>query len=138
MVGVALSEHLRAFPAREVTLPWREVNGPPATRRLAFSGPKGAALNKNSYNERAWRPALEAAGITWVPRQTGMHQLRHHDASVLLDAGVSIAALASYLGHHDPAVTPRIYSHMMPNTEDRARQAVDAAYWRGPHVAREA
>jgi integrase len=47
---------------------------------------------------------------------------------VLLDASVSIAALASYLGHADPSVTLRVYSHLMPETGDRARQAVDAAH----------
>ncbi|QBI21396.1 hypothetical protein ER308_18710 [Egibacter rhizosphaerae] len=41
-----------------------------------------------------------SAGIT-PSRETGMHQLRYHYASVLLDAGVSIRALADYLGHTD-------------------------------------
>jgi integrase len=127
-VAVALSQHLRTHPAVEVTLPWGDRNGPSTTRRLVFSGPKGASLNKNPHTQRVWIPALADAGIAYVPRETGMHQLRHHYASVLLDAGVSIAALASYLGHADPSVTLRVYSHLMPNTEGRARQAVDAAH----------
>ncbi len=127
-VAVALSQHLRTHPAVEVTLPWGDRSGPSTTRRLVFSGPKGASLNKNPHTQRVWIPALAAAGIAYVPRETGMHQLRHHYASVLLDAGVSIAALASYLGHADPSVTLRVYSHLMPNTEGRARQAVDAAH----------
>lgn len=49
-----------------------------------------------------------------------MHALRHHYASVLLEGGISIRALAEYLGHADPGFTLRIYSHLMPNTEDRA------------------
>jgi integrase len=57
-----------------------------------------------------------------------MHQRRHHYGSVLLDAGVSIAALSASSGHHDPAVTLRVYSHMMPESEDRARHAIDAAH----------
>ena len=127
-VAVALSQHLRTHPAVEVTLPWGDRNGPSMTHRLVFSGPKGASLNKNPHTQRVWIPALADAGIAYVPRETGMHQLRHHYASVLLDAGVSIAALASYLGHADPSVTLRVYSHLMPNTEGRARQAVDAAH----------
>jgi integrase len=127
-VAVALSQHLRTNPAVEVTLPWGDRSGPSTTRRLVFSGPKGASLNKNPHTQRVWIPALADAGIAYVPRETGMHQLRHHYASVLLDAGVSIAALASYLGHADPSVTLRVYSHLMPNTEGRARQAVDAAH----------
>lgn len=134
-VAMALAESLRAFPAREVTLPWKTLDGDPARRRLVFTGERGAALNKNPFNERVWRPALQAAGIPWQPRRTGMHQLRHHYASVLLDASVSVAALASYLGHDDPAVTLRVYSHLMPNSEDKTRQAIDAAFSHGPDVA---
>ena len=130
-VAFALSEHLRNYPAVEVTLPWLDVDGAPVTRRLVFTGPKGASLNKNPHTQRVWIPALKAAKVKYVTRETGMHQLRHHYASVLLDAGVSIAALASYLGHADPGVTLRVYSHMMPETEDRARQAVDAAHAAG-------
>lgn len=127
-VAVALSEHLRATPAVEVTLPWGDRGGPEHTAALVFTGPKGASLNKNPHTQRVWKPALEAAGIDYVPRETGMHQLRHHYASVLLDAGVSIAAVAAYLGHHDPSVTLRVYSHLMPATESRARQAIDGAH----------
>ena len=127
-VAVALAEHLRAFPAVEVTLPWGDRDGEPTTRNLVFTGPKGASLNKNPHMQRVWKPALEAAGIEYRPRETGMHQLRHHYASVLLDAGVSIAALADYLGHASPSVTLNVYSHMMPHSQDRARTAIDAAH----------
>jgi integrase len=56
-----------------------------------------------------------------------MHALRHHFASLLLDAGESIRALADYLGHSDPGFTLRIYAHVMPSSEARARRAVDDA-----------
>ena len=56
-----------------------------------------------------------------------MHALRHFDASVLLDAGESIRALADYLGHSDPGFTLRVYTHLMPSSEDRARSAMDRA-----------
>jgi integrase len=56
-----------------------------------------------------------------------MHALRHYFASVLLDAGESVRALAEYLGHSDPGFTLRTYAHMLPASEDRTRRAVDAA-----------
>jgi site-specific recombinase XerD len=56
-----------------------------------------------------------------------MHALSHYYASVLLAGGVDIRALSEYLGHHDPAFTLRIYAHLMPGSEDRARKAVEAA-----------
>ncbi|WP_406418788.1 tyrosine-type recombinase/integrase [Streptomyces sp. NBC_00842] len=57
-----------------------------------------------------------------------MHALRHYYASVLLDAGENIKALAQYLGHSDPGFTLRTYTHLMPNSQDRARKAIDAAF----------
>jgi integrase len=40
---------------------------------------------------------------------------------------VDVRALSEYLGHHDPAFTLRIYAHLMPGADDRARRAVEAA-----------
>ncbi len=54
-----------------------------------------------------------------------MHALRHFYASALLDAGESIKALAVYLGHSGPAFTLRVYTHLMPSSEERARKAID-------------
>lgn len=58
-----------------------------------------------------WKRALASAGVipkrkpgeSYVEsRENGMHALRHFYASVLLDAGENIKALAEYLGHSDP------------------------------------
>jgi integrase len=56
-----------------------------------------------------------------------MHALRHFYASVLLDSGESIKALAEYLGHSDPGLTLKVYAHLMPTSRDRARKALGEA-----------
>jgi integrase len=43
-----------------------------------------------------------------------------------LAPGTSLRALAEYLGHADSGFTLRIYTHLMPTSQDRARQAMDA------------
>lgn len=53
--------------------------------------------------------------------------MRHYYASVLLAGGVDIKALSEYLGHHDPGFTLRIYAHLMPSAEGRARKAIEDA-----------
>ena len=125
-VSLRLAEHIRQFPPQPVTLPWRTQAGKPRTLSLVFTGLRGSALNHAALNRRVWRPARRAAGIP-DGQDAGMHQLRHHYASVLLHGGVDIRALAEYLGHHDPAFTLRIYAHLMPGSEDRARKAIEAA-----------
>ncbi|MFF7211082.1 tyrosine-type recombinase/integrase [Streptomyces sp. NPDC008238] len=54
-----------------------------------------------------------------------MHALRHFYASVLLDSGESVKAVSEYMGHADPAMTLRVYVHLMPNSRERSRRAVD-------------
>lgn len=56
-----------------------------------------------------------------------MHALRHYHASVLLDAVENIKAVSKYLGHSNPCFTLRTYTHLMPASGERTRQAVDAA-----------
>jgi integrase len=92
-----------------------------------FTTAAGRALNAATFNTVAWRPARARAGIAHDSRQDGMHALRHYYASVLLAGGVDVRALAEYLGHHDPAVTLRIYAHLMPTAEARALRAVEDA-----------
>jgi integrase len=125
-VSLALAAHVERFPPERVTLPWNEPGNPrrhgrPHTAALLFTH-RGGPLNSSTFNTTAWRPARIAAGV-----DGGMHQLRHFYASALLAGGVDIRALAEYLGHHDPAITLRIYSHLMPSAEGRALRAVEAA-----------
>ena len=112
VVAVAITEHLRQHPA---------VVG------LLFTSRERRLANRNHYNRNVWKPSLRRAGVT-PSRDNGMHALRHFYASVQLEAGTSIRALADYLGHSDPGFTLRVYTHLMPSTDDRAREAVDLAF----------
>jgi integrase len=80
---------------------------------------------RDTFNRHHWRPAVVTAGIE-LSRATGMHALRHFFASTLLDAGESVKALAEWLGHADPAFTLRVYTHLMPTSQQRARLAMDS------------
>ncbi len=89
--------------------------------------PDGHALSRPKFNANLWKPAIRRAGVV-DDRRNGMHVLRHTYASVLLDAGESIKALSLYLGHNDPGFTLRIYTHLLPASEDRTRRAIDRAF----------
>jgi integrase len=43
-----------------------------------------------------------------------LHDLRHLNASLQLAAGVPVATVSKRLGHADPSITLRIYTHAMP------------------------
>ncbi|MFF4649687.1 tyrosine-type recombinase/integrase [Streptomyces sp. NPDC001380] len=129
-IARSLEQHITSHPPLSVSLPWRTVDGPPVTAALLFTD-RGLAVNRNAFNRSVWRPALTAADVPHG-RENGMHALRHFYASVLLDAGESIKALSEYLGHHDPGFTLRTYTHLMPSSEKRTREAVDRAFGNGP------
>lgn len=128
----ALDDHLRLFPAREVTLPWGDLDGDLVSHPLVASSREGGPAAKNYMSQMVWRPALQRAGIEMI-RANGSHALRHHYASMLLAAGESILVVAERLGHSDPAFTLRTYTHVMPGSEQRTRDILDSA-WAAPVI----
>lgn len=155
----AVKEHANRFPSIEVTLPWVDPDRPnlawedrpKRTVRLLVTTQftnraKGGAVNRDTFNDKHWKPALAKAGliappeVTWVeskrgnepwrketwamPREFGFHVLRHTFASVVLAAGETITQLAAWLGHADPAFTLRTYVHFMPKSGSRGRAAL--------------
>ncbi|WP_024762005.1 tyrosine-type recombinase/integrase [Streptomyces exfoliatus] len=135
----ALRAHMDRFPSIEVKLPWKTPDGPLVARQLVFTSAVGNAIWRSYFDDHVWKPALASAGV--IPDREkgkryaaapgdGMHALRHFYASVLLDGGESIKALSVYLGHSDPGFTLRIYTHLMPSSEQRTREAVSAVFGR--------
>jgi len=60
----------------------------------------------SQYNKKVATPAQA------LPHAR-LHDLRHLHATTLLLAGVPVHVVAARLGHADPAVTLRIYSHVL-------------------------
>jgi integrase len=60
-----------------------------------------------------------------------LHDLRHIHATTLLLSGVPVHVVAARLGHADPAITFRVYAHVIRTAEAAAAdifaQAVKAA-----------
>jgi integrase len=122
-----IDAHMEEFPPVSVTLPWKEPDGELETVSLLLVTPQNGPLYRTDFNRLVWRPALDEAGMGRVKRKDGMHALRHFFASAVLDGGESIKALAEWLGHSDPAFTMRVYTHLMPASNDRTRRAIDRA-----------
>ncbi|MFF5537334.1 tyrosine-type recombinase/integrase [Streptomyces cinerochromogenes] len=149
-VAEALRAHMDAFKPTEITLPWDVPEGPRVSARLIFTAEQGGMVWRSNFNGKEWKPALAAAGL--IPeadddgkyesaREHGMHALRHFYASALLDAGENVKAVSEYMGHADPALTLRVYAHLMPDSRERARRAIDTVFQRpseedhGPQTA---
>ncbi len=78
----------------------------------------------------AWRP--DRANAQWVraresvelTRNVRLHDLRHFQATQLLDAGVPVPTVAARLGHADGTTTMKIYAHRTRRADDRAAEVV--------------
>jgi integrase len=77
------------------------------------------------YGARIFAPAVREAGL---PPGTTSHALPDHFASVLLAAGESVLAVAERLGHENATLALKTYGHLTPDSEDRTRRAIDAAW----------
>lgn len=116
----ALTEHIETYGTTAITLPWDHSDGPHKTFHLLFTNTKGRAIRRDRFNESAWHRALRACGITPAGKSTGIHQLRHHVASLLLAHGMSIAEVAEVLGDTVQEVS-ETYAHAMPDFSKRLR-----------------
>ncbi|HJP80259.1 MAG TPA: hypothetical protein VJ914_38665 [Pseudonocardiaceae bacterium] len=113
-----------------VTLPWGESDSrEEQTVNLLLTDPASRPYTANKFNNTVWVPAFERAGFQYHRDNTdGMRALRHLFASSTLQQGVSLKEQAAFRGHADEAFTLSTYVHLMPNSFDRARLAVDAIF----------
>lgn len=83
------------------------------------------SMNPRSLGE-VWQHAAARAGID-SSQHRGWHSLRHHHASRLIAAGVSVVAVQRRLGHSSASITLSTYSHLWPTDEQRILNALDTS-----------
>ena len=95
-----------------------------------FPSPNGESNRPMSESglQRAFRAAMREVGIH---KKATVHTLRHSYATHLLEAGVNLRIIQSYLGHTSPKTTS-IYTHLTPITEAQTRDTIEkivASLW---------
>ena len=88
--------------------------------RLLFPGELGGHLNLHDWRRDEWTPALKAAGLA----HRGPYALRHTFASFSIAAGVQLFELARFMGTSVDQID-RTYGHLLPDSLDRTRTALD-------------
>lgn len=84
-----------------------------------FAGePSGASTWFPDWPTHAFRKVCDDLGMGWH-----LHQLRHFTATQLIAAGVDVRTVSGRLGHADPGVTLRVYSHAI-EAKDRDAAAI--------------
>lgn len=86
---------------------------------LVFPTELGTHLDLSNVRKR-WFKALKRAGLK--PRK--LYSTRHSHATALLSAGVALKVVSERLGHASIAITADVYSHVLPEIESQAAEAV--------------
>ncbi len=81
-----------------------------------FFAPKGTGRMAGQSVSHAFPRTIAAAGL---PRLT-VHALRHGAATLMLADGVAMRTISEQLGHRNPAITAKVYAHVVPEAQVRA------------------
>jgi integrase len=88
---------------------------------FVFADLDGNAMSPNGLS-RAWGKFVRRHGLPRV----SFHALRHTSVSMLINAGLDPVSISKRIGHSNPSITLRIYSHLF-RPDDRAHHIIDAA-----------
>ena len=89
--------------------------GWPETPAWVFPSEIGGPLDQDNF-ERSWRRIRRRAQARGV-RPLRLHCTRHTWASLALASRKTVKWVAEQLGHADPALTLRVYAHVIPDAE---------------------
>lgn len=88
-----------------------------AMPELVFPNRRGAVTRRTSLM-RDFHKDLEAAGLSRIR----FHDLRHTAATLMLQQETPVHVVSQILGHKDPAMTLRRYSHVLKGQQSVAAQ----------------
>lgn len=92
---------------------------------LVFPNTFGNPLDTSNFVTRYFKPLLKPAGID---SNFTFHGLRHTHATLLLQQGVNPKVIQERLGHSCIAVTIDVYSHLLPDMQDKAIDALNQIF----------
>jgi integrase len=90
---------------------------------LVFATTTGTIINPSNLRNRSFKPLLKHAKL----RPIRFHDLRHTCATLLLSKDVNPKVVSEMLGHASVSITLDIYSHLLPDMQEKAARALEDA-----------
>lgn len=92
---------------------------------LIFPNEAGEPMNYSNMVQRYFHKGLKDAGLPRIR----FHDLRHLNASALIEQGESITYIQRQLGHSSPTVTLNVYSHLFNETNPEAVSRLENTFF---------
>lgn len=121
-----MSRRVVTLPAEVVAAIQPLTLGRKRNERL-FLPPNGGPLRHRTFYRDIWlKKSCATSGIKEpYPR---LHDLRHSQAAWQIAQGTPPSVVQARLGHEDITTTLGTYGHLMPETQEKARQAAAAVF----------
>jgi integrase len=91
---------------------------------LVFPNEIGSLFNPSNLRNQSFKRIKDRSGVREDLR---FHDLRHTCATLLLSEGVNAKVVSEMLGHASITITLNTYSHVLPDMQDTAADAMEAA-----------
>jgi integrase len=91
---------------------------------LVFASETGSLLNPSNLRNRSFKRIKTRSGVR---KDLRFHDLRHTCATLLLSEGVNVKVVSEMLGHASVTITLNTYAHVLPDMQDSAADAMEAA-----------
>ena len=91
-------------------------------RGTVFTGEYGEYMN-STYVNTTFKELLKKHDFPNIH----IHDLRHANASLLINMGVPVKVISVHLGHCDTCTTENIYAHIFAETRAKASDAISQA-----------
>ena len=86
---------------------------------LVFTSASGNFRDRSSLNT-SFKRFLRGTGFEFLT----LHQLRHCNATLLLNSGVDLKVVSEHLGHCDIGVTANVYADVLKSTKAKVANLI--------------
>jgi integrase len=93
-------------------------------RGIVFPNEIGSTLNPSNLRNRSFTRIKARSDVREDLR---FHDLRHTCATLLLSEGVNVKVVSELLEHASITITLNTYSHVLPEMQDSAADAMEGA-----------
>ena len=90
---------------------------------LVFPNETGSLFNPSNLRNRSFKRIKARAGA-WEDLR--FHNLHHTCTTLLLSKGVNAKVVSEMLGHASTTITLNTYSHVLPDMQDSAADAMES------------